>query len=270
MELLTLEAVSDYRLLLFQPDPETGERLCVGVAFEDDLLFEIESSRLHCFAKHFPHQILGVYLKEIRDRLTHSGGADLERLMRDYAPTFVFSPPRKLLRIPDQATKLMLLERFVHKGDVRIPTLNVRRSLSAKLRDFASNAVRSEHQIIEDAGPLDIFGERRRGLGRVALAVKIEQHVLLMDGVDLNLLNPQVAIQSSTRVVHTFWQYGRAKRPYGESLRRLAVIFNGRPTETASYRDAHDFIVEQFKKEADETVEASADNSVSILGRLLN
>ena len=58
MELMSKNGVAEYRLLLFQPDPESGERICIGVAVDGTLLYDIESSRLRCFSQKLPPEIM--------------------------------------------------------------------------------------------------------------------------------------------------------------------------------------------------------------------
>jgi hypothetical protein len=263
MESMSMVGIEEYRLLFFQPDPEAGERICVGVAVDGELLYSADFSRVQSFSQKLGPEILNFYLKDIRERIIRSHGEDLERIVKDYAPMFIVSAPRKVVSPVNQSTKLMLLRRFVNGEEHRQTSrMRFRKQFFSKLKDFAYSVVSpTTHQIIENARPVDIFGETRKGFGRVgriALAVKRENHILLMDGLDLNPLRSQDLLRACTQVVHTFWQYGRVPRPYGETLSRVAVLFNGSIQETAKSRDAHAFALDQFRKESDATIEASS------------
>jgi hypothetical protein len=91
-----------------------------------------------------------------------------------------------------------------------------------------------------------------------------------MDGLDLNPLRSQDLLRACAQVVHTFWQYGHIPTPYGETLSRVAVLFNGSIQETAKSRDAHAFALNQFQKECDVTIEASSPMGATRLAGLLS
>ena len=102
--------------------------------------------------------------------------------------------------------------------------MQIRKEYFGRLKDFTSKIISpNDYLMIENASPMEVFGEKRRGIGRVALAIKKENRILLIDGLDLNSLDPTGVIQTSARVVHTFWQYGRTPKPYGEILTELQL-----------------------------------------------
>jgi hypothetical protein len=272
MESLSMVGMEEYRLLLFQPDPETGERICVGVAIDGDLLYSADLSRVQCLSKKLGPEIIRFYLRDIRDSVIRSHGENIESTIKGYAPMFAVSAPRKVVSPVSQSTKLSLLRRFVEIGEnPSASRMRNRKQFSGKLREFTSRVAIPFGQVIENARPADIFGERPRGfarVGRVALAVKKENHIVLVDGIDLNPLRPQDLLRACAQVVHTFWQYGRAPRPYGETLSRVAVLFNGSLHETSKTRDAHEFALDQFQKESDVTIEASSPTGAERLARV--
>ena len=89
--------------------------------------------------------------------------------------------------------------------------------------------------------------------------------VALIDGVDLTILTPDSALKRVTRVAHTFWQYGRVRqlelRNRG-NIRRIGVVFNGATNPGAAYKDAHDFALHEFSKEADLAVDAASPDDI--------
>jgi hypothetical protein len=90
-----------------------------------------------------------------------------------------------------------------------------------------------------------------------------------MDGLDLIQEPSQDLLRTCAQVVHTFWQYGRTPKLYGETVERVAVLFNGVIQETAKSRDAYAFALDQFQKESDTTIEASFPKGAEKLAGLL-
>lgn len=275
MEMMNLVGTEEYRLLLFQPDPESGERICIGVAVDGGLLFDPNFSRVQSFSKSIAPEILRFYLSDLRERISRSKGEFVERLVRDYAPMFGVSPPRRIVSPVSSATKLMLLRRFVH-GDneehFRASRGAIRKQFTNRLERFANHVVdtaETRSRFISNAAAIDIFGERHKGVGRIALAIIRDNQVVLMDGLDLSLLDSIHVLPASTRVAHTFWQYGRVRSNYVNAITRVAVVFGTDTATSGRTSDAHTFAVEQLRKEADETIQAgSVTGAMQIAGLL--
>lgn len=277
-ELKDLEGTEEYRLVMLQADPESGERLCVGVIVAGDLLYDERLPRAQCFYANVKPELIRFYLRDLQERSRNLRGEALDRVATEYAPLFVLSHPRMVTTPVQESTKHMLLTRFVGgRSDSAMspteqgPKGGMGRELFAeKLRQLAAKINSpAESRVIENARPQDIFGERRKGIGPVAMAIKRRDKTVLMDGVDLNVLKAKEAISATGKVVHTFWQYRVAAELYGDNLKRIAVVFNGvRPREYA-LKDAHDFAIDQFHKEADDTIEASSSEEVNRLAALL-
>ena len=88
----------------------------------------------------------------------------------------------------------------------------------------------------------------------VALAVELDNRVVLVDGIDLKIMKPATAVTRVNQVSHTFWQYTRVEPNFldrGRSFKRVGVVLNGAPHTDPGYADAHDYAVHQFRKEAD-------------------
>ena len=275
-----LAGTEEYRLLMLQSDPDNGERICVGVIVGGELLYDPKLSRVRCLSRGLKPDIVRFYLSDFRQRALRGGAEPLERVAREYAPTFVLSPPRRIASPVDEPTKLMLLKRFV-EGDAQEMGLEAqdrprtvaaaRVEFTGKLRHLASTIVSpGAGQLIENARPRDIFGESYKGVGVVPVAIRKPDRTVLMDGVDLNMLGPKEAIAATGRVVHTFWQYKIAADRYGENLTRIAVVFNGNRPKSHAFQDAHDFAIHEFAHEAESTVEASSQEGMNQLAGLLN
>src|SRR5262249_22959324 len=97
-------------------------------------------------------------------------------------------------------------------------------------------------------------------VSNVALAVRKTNEVVLIDGVDLTILSPGRALSRINKVAHTFWQYKTVRDDclVGRDIRLIAVVLNGSDAPQPAYKDAHDFALHQFNKEADLAVDASS------------
>jgi hypothetical protein len=261
MELQVMDATQEYRLLMLQPDPESGERVCVGIVLEDDVVFDAKLSKLKCFSHAFDLSVTRFYLNEIRDSLRRSRGMSVQQVISGYAPIFSCSAARRVASPVTETVKATLLRRFVMQENSELPPsqpeLNpARKSFSTKLRRITTEYLQgSFDHVIENAKPSDITGRAHPEIGRVALALKRLDRVVLMDGVDLSSATSKKIINQSARVVHTFWQY---KRLNTQNIMRVAVVFNGLPRERAIDRDTHDFVFDQFQLEADKTIDGSS------------
>ena len=273
---MTPSNFAEYRLLMFHPDPESGERICIGIAVEGKLLFDQHFSRVQCFSKKIGVSYIRTLVEDIRNSLERSRGAEPERLITGYAPMFQLSPPRKVATPVDESIREMLLRRFVLAGDAVMmhPSRGeARKQFSGRLVSYASEALGrmgGGYRLIENARSMDVLGEKRHGIRRVALALRRENQVVLLDGLDLNLLSSQDALRECTNVVRTFWQYKVALKPHGERIWRAAVIFNGMAPAGHGLRDIHAFVSAQFAKESDEKIEArsGADDFAQLAGFL--
>lgn len=273
-----LKGTEEYRLVMLQPDPESGERLCVGVLVAGDLLYDESLSRLRCFSTDLKLDLVRFYLSDFRERVARLAGEPMERVAREYAPLIVLSQPRLVVSPVKESTKHMLAARFIgfrvnsaiRGAEGRATVAAVRESFTNRLRHLAGGIVPSaDGHLIENARPRDVFGEKRPGVGTVAMAIKRHDKTILMDGVDLNVMRPKEAISATGKVVHTFWQYRLAAARYGDNLQRIAVVFNGVQPREYALRDAHDFAIHQFRQEADDTIEASSQEEVVRLAGLL-
>lgn len=267
--------VSEYRLLMFQPDPESGERICVGVTLEGRLLFDPSFSRVHCLAKKIGMPHLRVLIDDICEALFKSRGDDIERISQLYAPMFQLSPPRKVASPLDQRVRDILFKRFVtgeNDDSSRTSRGQARKKFSSELKSLASSVLGREqagYRLIENAKSEDVLGDRRDGIRRVAVAIKREDHTVLLDGLDLNLLSDHDALRECTNVVRTFWQYKIAPKPPGERISRLAVIFNGSAPPASPIRDVHAFVSTQFERESEKTIEAHSGKALDELAGML-
>lgn len=273
MDLQLKGKAQEYRLLMIQPDPETGEKVCVGILFEDDVIYDARLSRLKCLSNTFDPSVARFYLNELRRSVRTSRGVDLQQIIIGYAPILTCSAPRFIANPVTQSTKAILLERFVTK-DQGLQQQGANADVAARQHEFSSKLraittkqlEQSFDHVIENAKANEVLGRSYPTIGKVALALKRLDRTIVMDGVDLNSETYQKALTRSTRVVHTFWQYKRVSQ---KQVMRVAILFNGHSRETAIGRDTHDFVLEQFQSESDRTLEGSSvDISEQVAGLL--
>ncbi|SRR5216684_2586795 len=259
-----------YRLLHFQPDPEDGDRVCVGILLEEDGKFTVVSDpkfkKLRCVAPDFEPELVSFYLHDLEDSLGRSR-EPVEITLRRCAPQLVVSEARSVATPLTSDKRVRLMERFVlpakESQKELVQVSHAEATTSEHLRIFLSEiAPWSVNTIIRNARPLDLFGMTLPNINPVAFAIKKPSKIVVVDGIDLSVMTPAKAVAKANRIVHNFWQYGRIRE---ESLfegrpriERVGVVMNGISPKTEAYLDAHDYALHQFRKEADVTVDATS------------
>jgi hypothetical protein len=262
--------IAHYRLLHFQPDPEDGDRVCVGILLEEDRRFTVLSDtkfrKLRCIAPAFEPELVGFYLRDLEDSLDRSH-EPVEVTLRRCAPQLIVSETRSVAAPLTDKARLRLLERFVLPSTEALTqtTLasNTEIKASEHIRLFLSEfGLRSDDTIISNARPRELFGRALPNVKAVAFAIRGPSRVVLVDGVDLRVMTPGKTIAKTNQIVHTFWQYGRLQKEvlFGEDARieRVGIVMNGTSPKTEAYLDAHDYALHQFNNEADLTVDTTS------------
>src|SRR5687768_4024367 len=90
-------AVAKYRLLYVQPDPENGDRVCIGVVVDDpssraSVAYDTAFSKLRCVTHEYDFQLLRFYLDDLRLQLKSTSSP--ETVLSRYSPILVSSEPR--------------------------------------------------------------------------------------------------------------------------------------------------------------------------------
>jgi hypothetical protein len=261
--------LAEYRLLHFQPDPEDGDRVCVGILLHEDGRFTVLSDdrfpKLHCLAPGFEPDLVGFYLTDLERSLNRSHDP-VEITLRRYAPQLVVSEARSVVMPISESTKLRLLERFVIPGKPLqgepLASSRIEMNTAEHIRHFLNEFAPLEGEIISNARPQALFGKHLPNAKAVAFAIRRNSNFVLVDGVDLNTMTPAKAISKTNQVVHTFWQYGRFRSEdliAGQAtIQRVGIVLNGRSPQTERYMDAHDYALHQFRHEADVTVDSTS------------
>ena len=268
METKLRRDTGQYRLLHFQPDPEDGDRVCVGVLLNERGRFTVLSDpkfkKLRCVAPDFEPELVNFYLHDLEDSLNRSR-EPVEVTLRRCAPQLIVSEARSVSAPLTQDKRVRLLERFV------LPAKELEKALASGVEVTSSERLRlflgeiapwSAKEIIRNAQPLELFNLALPNVKPVAFAIRKSSKVVLVDGVDLSVMTPTRAVTKANRIAHNFWQYGRireeslfAGRP---TVERVGVVMNGPSPKTEAYLDAHDYALHQFKNEADVAVDATS------------
>jgi hypothetical protein len=117
METELKKDIGKYRLLYFQPDPEDGERVCVGLLFQDQrsctVLYDHKFPKVHCIAPFYELELVKFYLDDLASTVQNTSGDDLILALRRYGPQLIASEERFVSLPVTESVKVRLLERFV-------------------------------------------------------------------------------------------------------------------------------------------------------------
>lgn len=198
METELKKDVGKYRLLYFQPNPEDGERVCVGLLFEErrsrSVVYDDKFQKVRCIAPSYEPELMKFYLDDLDSTLQNSED-DLTLILRRYGPQLVASEER-LVSLPlTDTTRFSLLERFVARGGRPTAELTavVAKAPSSdefgeRIRKYVQQYVRpTDVRIIPNARPRDLFDYPLPDLRPVALAIRKPGKTILIDGVDLRI-----------------------------------------------------------------------------------
>jgi hypothetical protein len=269
-----------YRLLHFQPDPEDGDRVCIGVLLEEGrrytVLCDSKFQKLRCVAPDFEPELVAFYLRDLEANLDRSS-EPIEITLRRCAPQMIASEPRSLAAPITDMARQRLLERFV----LPVQTLQVRTSADSKGESEASEHLRlflrdlapiAEATFIPNARPRELIGKNLPYVKPVAFAIRKPSTVVLVDAVDLRIMSPARAIAKANRIVHTFWQYGRLQSEglfTQPQVKKVGIVMNGSSPKTEPYFDAHDYSFHQFNNEADVAVDTTSGEGTELLRSVL-
>src|SRR5271168_974551 len=110
-----LKRVGWYRLLYYQPAPETGERITIGLLFEDEgrafLHYDKHFAKLRKLYPWIDSKAIGFYLEDLKSALAKTTG--IEPVLNLYGPQLVSSDARKVILPITDALVKMLMGKFV-------------------------------------------------------------------------------------------------------------------------------------------------------------
>lgn len=260
-------STGSYRLLHFQPEPEDGERVCVGILLSEpgriSVLYDHKFTKARCVAPLLQSEVLKFYLDELEAKLRKSDATELSPMLLRLSPQLAASAPRQLVSPVTENLKIRLLQRFV----LSVSTPTALREKSAAAEKASDEALRAyvkkvagpiSGEVLFSASARQIVGHKLPNTLRIAVALKRPDSLVLIDGVDLNVLRPGSAVAKVNQVAHTFWQYGRVRESELWPIKRVGLVLNGTSPRTESYEDAHDYALHQFERDADVTVDTTS------------
>jgi hypothetical protein len=267
-----LKRVGWYRLLYYQPAPETGERITIGLLFQDGehafLHYDKQFAKLRKLYPWIDSKSVGFYLDDLKDALAKT--KSIEPVLNLYGPQLVASDARKIALPITDALVSMLTEKFVRPAprgphEVRQPD-QVAIAIQAYVRNRAHKDLHFHTEVTSDT----ILGRKAPRLGTVAVAVESNVGWTLIDGVDLNLLRPNQAINRADDVGRTFWHYSRlAEERKARPIRKIGVVLNGVSHLNPKEHDAHDYALHRMESEADTTIDTASTEATAKLEREL-
>ncbi len=282
MELKIGKLLAEYRLVFFQPEPEDGERLCIGLLFSDEgnrraLVNDSTFARVRCFAPKFEVGLLRFLMKTL-DANLRDRSLSLEQALTSLGSQLSLSTERRVASPASDATKMRLLERFVIRKDAKLSIAASSEKVAADMRfvshllSFARPLMKNEDQVvIENADSKQVLGKKIAGVGTVSLMIETNDRLTVLDGVDLSIQGPKEAVNRTGKVAHTFWQYERYMKQLinPRKINRVAVIFNGVSNPGPKYRDAQAFALEILSERSELLIEHDGQEDLSRLERLV-
>jgi hypothetical protein len=259
-----------YWVVFLQPLPEAGERIALALVFDDGGKAFVEYDRKFAKAlKLYPGldtEGLAFSMESLRSEI--SGTKEIEAVINSYGPQIAASTPRRIaLPITEEAIQ-MLAHRYIYpqKAKRKSDTLNNQavREIEAFVRQAAGPGV----ELRSDVGARDIVGHPIAGVKAVALAIPGAGGWTLIDGVDLDQLQPRAAISRADEIARTFWNYSRAVSP-GKKIRRVGLVLNGHSHLEPKTHEAHDYALHRFEVDSDLALDTSSTESSRKLADLL-
>lgn len=262
---------ASYRLLHFSPVPENGERICIGLWFNDGRRVSVEydekMSKLNCVAPGFDSTIPRILLDDLAESVASLQGSEAELAIRGYGPQLVASEPRRLLVPLTEAIKARLHSRFLFsRSDVveeRAGEALVTGNddlIRKRLETYLGALLNSRYDIRRNVDLGTLFRLKPAiKRGKVALVVTTPHRLVVIDGVDLTLSKARATVNRVDRIAYAFWQFGRAHELAPglgmHEMKRIGIVLNGAAVRDSAYREAHDYAVDRFKEEADTVVD---------------
>ena len=114
-----LKRVGWYRLLYYQPAPETGERIAIGLLFDDEghafLHYDKQFGKLRKLYPWTDPKAVGFYLEDLKSALAKTKCID--PVLNLYGPQLASSDPRKVVLPITDALVKMLMGKFVQPAE---------------------------------------------------------------------------------------------------------------------------------------------------------
>lgn len=262
-------------IVYLQPEPESGERIAIALAIRDNgfVSFEYDNrfAKAHCAFPSFDSKLLQFYLESMQSELASHRGASLESVLSPYAPQIVFSSPRRIAVPLSSSTRMSLLQKFVllqskEKAEkVKRDDKTAKQIAAFVVAQMGSMPNNAECNATSDR----LFGRKVTGTDAVAIAIPKRDGWMLIDGIDLNQLQPSAAIDRTDSVARTFWNYSR-EQDLASRIQSVGIVLNGNSHTKPSTHEAHEYALHRFKQDSDETIDGNSPSEIAGLRRLIS
>jgi hypothetical protein len=269
-----LKAAGTYRLLYFQPAPETGERIAIGLLLEDGrnsfVYYDHHFGKLRRLYPWLDLSMVHFYLDALEGALSKSINA--ESTLNLYGPQLVASDSRRIALPITEALVDLLMRKFVLPAP-KVAVAHEEKPVDAvaqSIRAYVTQGAGRELKVHSGADALMILGRKSPRIAPVAMAIESATGWTLIDGVDLNILTPTKAIDRADHVGRTFWQYARAtKQPNSVSVRTIGLVLNGLSHLKPPAHDAHDYAIHRLHADADAAIDTASSEAIPKLRQAL-
>jgi hypothetical protein len=273
-----LKAAGAYRLLYYQPAPETGERIAIALLLEDGrnafLHYDEHFAKLRRVYPWLDLAVVKFYLEDLRAALNKS--TNIEATLNLYGPQLVASDSRRIALPITETLVDLLIHKFVlpaakaanvrEERPLERPVDAVAQSLQAYVKSGAGRQLKFR----AGADARTVLGRKAPGIGAVALAIESSSGWTLVDGVDLNLLTPNKTMERADHVARTFWRYSReTAHPNSPKVHKIGLVLNGLSHLKPPEHDAHDYAIHRLEVDADEAIDAASTEAIAKLREAL-
>jgi hypothetical protein len=256
-----LGRVGWYRLLYYQPAPETGERITVGLLLGDEdhalLHYDKQFAKLRKLYPWIDSKIVAFYLDDLSRAVAKT--KNIETALNLYGPQLIPSDARKVALPITEALVGTLMEKFVRPAPRAPQEPKGPDQVAIAIQAYVKNRLAKDLHLYTEVMPETIIGKKAPLVGSVALAMEGATGWTLIDGVDLNVLTPQKAIHRADDVGRTFWHYTRlAEEGKTGPIRKIGLVLNGLSHLKPLEHDAHDYALHRLEAEADATIDGAS------------
>jgi len=264
--------MGQYWLLYYQPVPETGERIAVGLILQDrgrhpQVEFDAKFSKV---LKVFPAtdpDTLAFYFQSLAEQLER--GAPVESTLNAFGPQLVASKSRSVIS-PISAE---ILDHLVARYLLPVKKLRGKREkadgVAREIESFVRSSGSGNIEIQTNVTARDVLGRPVAGAKRIALAIRFDGKWTLIDGVDLNQLTAKQATERADEIARTYWNYSRAAIQTGVEVKRIGIVLNGHSHLEPKSLEAHDYALHRFQADSDLAIDAAQPGSRVELSNLL-
>ena len=262
----------NYWLVYYQPVPETGERIAVGLILQDQgrrpqVKFDTKFSKiLRVFPTTDP-ATLAFYFQNIAEQLELGG--PIESTLNAFGPQLVPSKARSVVS-PISAE---VVDHLIARHLLPVKKLRGKRDqpdgVANEIESFVRGSVTGNFEFRKNVRAQDILGRSVAGTKRIAMAVQLDGKWALIDGVDLNQSTPKQTTDRADEIARTYWNYRRAAAGNEMPVKSIGIVLNGNSHLEPKTLEAHDYALHRFQADSDFAIDAAHPGSTVALGNLL-